>query len=65
MDPKEPETVLVQTFHVRREDVVARVADTIVDLLNAERAVIDLSRHDRRADVIELRLAEKPARSSA
>jgi hypothetical protein len=61
----EPDTTLVRTFHVRRDDDPDALADDIVALLEPEGAVLDLSRYDRRADVIELRMADQPRRSEA
>jgi hypothetical protein len=61
--PTEPDTALVRTFHIRRDDDPDALADDIVALLEPEGVVLDLSRHDRRADVIELRMSRQARRS--
>jgi hypothetical protein len=63
--PYETETELIETMHVRRDPPLAPLVDDIVDLLEAEGSVIDLSRHDRRGDVIELRVARPSGRSDS
>jgi hypothetical protein len=59
----EPNTTLVRTFHVRRDDDPDELAHNIMVLLEQEGMVLDLSRYDRRADVIELRIADQAQRS--
>jgi hypothetical protein len=52
----EPSTTLARTFRVRRDDDdLDSLADEVVALLLAG-AIVDLSRYDRRADTIELRV---------
>ncbi len=62
-NPEEPETTLVERYHVRRDDLVVPLADTILTLLEPAGSVIDLSHHDRRADVIEVRVSHPDSRS--
>lgn len=59
----EPGMTLVRTFPVRRDDDPDTLADDIVSLLEPEGAVLDLSRYDRRADIVELRMADQHRRS--
>lgn len=52
----EPPTALVRTFLVRRDNNdLDSLADEVVALMLGG-AVVDLSRYDRRADTIELRV---------
>jgi len=63
-DDVEPVTTTIRTFAVRRDDDDLDVfADMIVGLLDHDRALVDLSRHDQRADIIELRVAQPGRRS--
>lgn len=62
-DAVEPETTAVRTFAVRRDDDLNTFADTITELLEHDAVLIDLSRHDRRADLIELRVATSEPRN--
>ncbi|GGK72476.1 hypothetical protein [Mangrovihabitans endophyticus] len=55
----EPMTILVCAFHVRRDDRLDSLADDIVALLEPDGTVLDLSRFDRRADVVELRKIDR------
>jgi hypothetical protein len=55
-DDTEPPTTLARTFAVRRDTDVEAFAAEVLALLDHGDTVIDLSRHDRRADVIELRV---------
>jgi hypothetical protein len=61
----EPDTTLVRTFHVRRDDDLDALVDDIMALLEQEGVVLDLTRYDRRADVIELHTANQARRSEA
>jgi hypothetical protein len=54
---------LVQTIHVRRINDLNAVADTIAALLDADTGLVDLSRYDQRADVIQLRAAASTDRT--
>jgi hypothetical protein len=54
---------LVRTVHVRRDDDPGTLADDIVSLLEPEGAVLDLSRYDRRADIVQVRVADQYRRS--
>ncbi|MFL6076980.1 MAG: hypothetical protein ACJ73S_26600 [Mycobacteriales bacterium] len=61
----EPPTELVRSFAVRRaDDDLDSLVNTIMELIDDEAAVVDLSHHDRRADVIELRVASRAPRST-
>jgi hypothetical protein len=63
-DDVEPATTTIRTFAVRRDDDDLDVfVDTIVALLDQDRVLIDLSHHDRRADIVELRVAHPEYRS--
>lgn len=65
-DGIEPLATTVRTFAVRRDDDdLNAFADTIVALLEQDGVLVDLSRHDRRADLIELRVATPDRRSEA
>ncbi|GAA4714968.1 hypothetical protein [Phytohabitans rumicis] len=65
-DEVEPLATTVRTFAVRRDDDdLDAFADTIVALLDQDGVLVDLSRHDRRADLIELRVATSDPRSEA
>ena len=56
----EPQTTLVRSYAVRRDDDdLDAFLDVLMSLLEAERTVIDVSRYDRRADVIELRVIDR------
>ncbi|MCW6003479.1 hypothetical protein K1W54_02615 [Micromonospora sp. CPCC 205371] len=66
VDEVEPLATTVRTFAVRRDDDdLDAFADTIVALLDQDGVLVDLSRHDRRADLIELRVATSDPRSEA
>jgi hypothetical protein len=65
-DPQrvEPPTTPVRSFAVRRaDDDLDSFIDTIIELIDDEATVVDLSHHDRRADTIELRVASQARRS--
>jgi hypothetical protein len=65
-DPTEPDTVLLRRVHVRRDDDLEAVTEAIMNLIDDdEMIVVDLSRHDRRADVIELRSSRLIPRSQS
>lgn len=56
----EPQTTLVRSYSVRRDDDdLDAFLDVLMSLLEADRTVIDVSRYDRRADVIELRVINR------
>ncbi len=60
----EPPTTLVCSFAVRRaNDDLDSFVDTIIKLIDDEATVVDLSHHDRRADIIELRVASRTRRN--
>jgi hypothetical protein len=60
----EPAITLVRTFAVRHADEdLGTFVGTIVALLEGERALIDLSHHDRHATTVELRVTEREASS--
>ncbi len=62
----EPPTVPVRTFAVRRaDDDLDSFVDTIIELVDHEATLVDLSHHDSRADVIELRVASQTRRSAS
>jgi hypothetical protein len=64
-DQAEPTTSLIRTFAVRRaDDNLNSFVDTIVKLIDGAPTVVDLSRHDRRADTIELRVVDRTPRSA-
>jgi hypothetical protein len=59
----EPAMTAVQTFAVRRADEdLDSFVDTLVALLDDDRALVDLSHHDRHATTIELRIADREGR---
>ncbi|MDQ7909095.1 hypothetical protein RB614_31690 [Phytohabitans sp. ZYX-F-186] len=63
-DAVEPETTTVRTFAVRRDDDdLNTFVDTIIELLEHDGVLVDLSRHDHRADLIELRVSTSEPRS--
>lgn len=58
----EPPTRLVRTYAVRRDDDdFEEFVDTVMAQLEGGPTVIDLSRYDRRADVIKLRVIDQAA----
>ncbi len=62
----EPPTTLVRSLAVRRaDDDLDSFADTIIKLIDDEVAVVDLSHRDRRADIIELRVASASPKEHA
>jgi hypothetical protein len=66
-DPRqvEPPTTLVRGFAVRRaDDDLNSFVDTIIKLIGDEATVVDLSHHDLRADIIELRVASRDRRNT-
>jgi hypothetical protein len=55
----EPAMTAVQTFAVRRADEdLDSFIETLVALLDDDRALVDLSHHDCHATTVELRIAD-------
>jgi hypothetical protein len=55
-DNVEPQTTLADVIHVRREADLDGIAAKLVTLLADTATIVDISRYDRRADTIEIRI---------
>jgi hypothetical protein len=65
-DHVEPPTESIRRFAVRRaDDDVDSLVDAVMDAIDRDARIVDLSHHDRRGDTIELRVAGKTRRNTS